>query len=93
MRSMYVCVCVLEMTCTSNCSRAAALGTPISKCQQVGRLASRGIKRQLLERGSELSCKKGFPAGKDLCREGPRRPGVQQVVHEPVVYPCNQEGQ
>lgn len=43
---MYVCVCVLEMTYASNCSRAAALqhtqGTPISKCQQLGRLATRG---------------------------------------------------
>lgn len=36
-----LCVCVCLTVCTSNWSRAAALGTFMSRCQQLGRLGSR----------------------------------------------------
>ena len=35
----------------------------------------------------------GGPAGEQLCREGPGRPGRRQVNHEPVVCPGCQESQ
>jgi len=35
----------------------------------------------------------GWPAGEELCREGPGCRGRQQVGHEPAVCPCGQEGQ
>lgn len=30
----------------------------------------------------------GQLVGKQLCRNGPRHPGVQQVEHEPIIRPC-----
>ena len=35
----------------------------------------------------------GWPAGRQLCGEGPGSAGGQQVAHEPAVCPCGQGGQ
>ncbi|KAK4819160.1 hypothetical protein QYF61_025975 [Mycteria americana] len=50
-------------------------------------------KCKVLEQLQAPVCAGGHPAGKQLGREGPGRPGGHQIEREPAMCPCHKEGQ